>query len=133
MPKIQSNKALKYDPIKPQLEGIIELKIVKVQDHLEEQLTVITVQDQLITENGVQNLALRNKTLSFAEIDGLEQYLTSQLGELTGTYMEKRLQLLQAGLKYITQTDPNPIYFSSAEDWEPIIPDELPEEPTEGE
>lgn len=118
MPKIQSNRSLKYDPIKPQLEGVIELKIIEVKDYLDEKLTVVTVEDRLTGTN--QLLATRNKTLTFEQIDQLEQLLSSE-SVLEGTYMERRLQLLALGLLYITKSDENPIYFSNFEDWDLVV------------
>jgi len=121
MTAIRSNKALKYNAIKPNEEAIIELKIIEVRENIESELFVITVQDSVINNvDGVEVktiLTSRMKQLTFAEVDGLEALLSSQ-APLQGTYMEKRLQLLQAGLLFITKTDEAPVYFSKAEDWE---------------
>ena len=169
MTAIKSNKALKYNPIKPNEEGIIELKIVNISEYIDQRLFIITIQDSVINqelvnvstlirtdqistpvldengdpvldENGdptviitEQNVyediptlqetsrkALNNrvKQLTFAEVDGLEDLLSESGIVLEGSYMERRLQLLQAGLLHITKTDEYPVYFSAPEDWE---------------
>jgi len=133
--KIKSNKKLKYNPIKPNEEGIIELKIVEVRELIDSRLFIISVQDgvigeatrEFINEEGEVEietyatytiLNTRMKQLTFDEVDGLEVILSGSGIELEGTYTEKRMQLLQLGLLYITQNDPYPIYFSASEDWE---------------
>lgn len=121
MVAIRSNKALKYNPIRPDQEGIIELKIVDVREFLESELFVISIQDSIIVESeGVESatvLTTRSKQFTFTELDALEASLQPQPGE---TYMEQRLNLLKAGLLFITQNDPFPVYFSEAADWEAV-------------
>lgn len=137
MPKIRSNKALKYDPIKPQLEGVVQLEIIEVKDYLEQGLTVVTVRDSIVTtvttvktvivdgeeveqEETVeqfQQLNIRNKTFTFEQVNDLESLLSDQL-TVTEPYMARRLQLLSVGLLFITQNDEYPLYFSTGSDWE---------------
>jgi hypothetical protein len=116
MVAIQSNKALKYNPIQPNAEGIIELQIIDVREFLEQELCVISVQDSVIIEDVKTVLTVRSKQFTFAELDALEAVLPVS----EGSYMERRLNRLQNGLLYITQNDAHPIYFSEASDWEVV-------------
>lgn len=120
MTAIRSNKALKFNPIRPDQEGIIELQILDIREDMNQELCFIAVQDAVITESeGVETktvLTVRSKQFSFAELDALENVLPAH----EGSYMERRLQRFKDGLLYITQNDPNPIYFSEAADWEAV-------------
>lgn len=117
MPTIISNKPLKYDPIRPQAEGIIELSILDVRDFTKEEITIVTIEDSIVIDGHRQQLNIRQKQFTFAELDALAEGL-SDLIDPESSYMQQRLQLLEAGLLYVTQNDPSPIYFSSSEDWE---------------
>lgn len=117
MPKIISNKPLKYDPIRPQAEGVIELQILDVRDFTQSEITVVTIEDSIVIDGNRQQLNIRQKQFSFAELDALAEAL-ADLIDPESSYMQQRLQLLEAGLLHVTQNDPNPIYFSAPEDWE---------------
>lgn len=112
---IRSNKALKYNPIKPNETGIIELRITEIRELMDNQTTILTINDYLIGESDVL-LNTRYKQFSFSELDQLELLLADS----AGTYMEKRIQQFKDGLLFITRNDAHPVYFSAAEDWEVV-------------
>lgn len=122
MTAIRSNKALKYNPIKPNEQEIIELRIIDVREFLDSKLFIISIQDALVKNGadgneGIFPLTIRAKQFTFDEVDNLASILQGSGIVLEGTYTEQRLQLLQAGLLLTTQSDPYPIYFSNSEDW----------------
>ena len=114
MATIRSNKPLKYNPIKPNEEGIIELKITNSYELVDSKICIITIQDSVIIDDVSIILTIRQKQFTFDELD----YLESVLPTPEGSYMERRIQRFQQGLLYITQNDPHPIYFSESVDWE---------------
>lgn len=115
---IRSTKALAYNPIQPNEEGIIELSILEVREFFDQSICVISVQDALITEiEGVETrtvLTVRSKQFTFNELEALEDLLPVP----EGTYMERRIQRFKDGLLFITQNDAHPVYFSDPTDWE---------------
>jgi len=117
MTAIRSNTPLKYNPIQPDQEAIIQLRILDVREFFEQELCVVTIEDSLVNEDDTTTvLNTRVKQFSFAELDALENVLPAP----EGSYMERRIQRFKDGLLFITQNDPNPIYFSEAADWEAV-------------
>lgn len=120
MPKIRSNKPLKYSPINPEFESIIELKITEIRDYIDSQLTIVTIEDSLVNSDGsLTQLNIRQKQFTFTEIDQLKELICQNVDTSELSYMEERLILLQEGLLLITKQDP--IYFSTVADWEVFI------------
>jgi len=117
MVAIRSKKVLYFNPIQPDAQGIIQLQILDVREFLEQELCVVSIQDSVIVGDIPTVLTVRSKQLTFAELDALEAALQPQPG---ATYMEQRLNLLKAGLLFITKNDPHPVYFSAAADWEAV-------------
>jgi hypothetical protein len=114
---IRSNTALKYNPIRPDQEAIIQLRIVDVREFFDSELCVVSIEDAIVNEDGSTTvLTTRVKQFSFSELDALEDLLPVP----TGSYMERRIQRFQQGLLFITQNDAHPVYFSTADDWEVV-------------